>query len=87
MIWHTSLVIHGMIQALVQQHEKKRADTDGMMRVADAIARVALQVGGQVRREVEGLDPNSKQRPDLQIAFPGRLLLTDVVVSHTLELA
>ena len=52
--------------------------------VADAIARVALQVGAQVRREVEGLDPRSKQRPDLQIAFPGRMLLTDVAVSHSL---
>ena len=52
--------------------------------VADAIARVARQVGAQVQREVTGLDPGSKQRPDVQLAFPSRLLLTDVVVSHTM---
>ena len=55
--------------------------------VADAIARVAWQVGAQVQREVTGLDPDSSQRPDLQLAFPGRLLLSDVVVSHTLSAA
>ena len=52
--------------------------------VMDAIARVAWQVGAQVKKEVRGLDPNSQQRPDLQIAFPGRMLLTDVAVSHSL---
>lgn len=52
--------------------------------VADAVSRVAWQVGAQVRREVGGLDPNSKQRPDLEVVFPGRRLLTDVVVSHSL---
>jgi hypothetical protein len=52
--------------------------------VADAIGRVAWQVGAQVRREVEGLDPYSRQRPDIQIVFPGRILLTDVVVSNSL---
>ena len=35
--------------------------------VVDATARVAWQVGAQVQREVEGLDPNSRLRPDLQI--------------------
>ena len=39
--------------------------------VVDATARVAWQVGAQVQREVEGLDPNSRLRPDLQIVFPG----------------
>ena len=52
--------------------------------VANAIARVAWQVGAQVKREVNGLKPGSKLRPDVQLASPGRLLLTDVVVSHTL---
>ena len=51
---------------------------------ADAIGRVAWLVGAQVRREVEGLDPYSRQRPDIQIVFPGRLLVTDVVVSNSL---
>ena len=41
-------------------------------------------VGAQVRTEVQGLDPHSVKRPDLQIVFPGRMLLTDVVVTHTL---
>ena len=52
--------------------------------VVDAVERVAWQVGAQVRKEVEGLDPDSKQRPDLQIVFPGRMLLADVCVSHPL---
>jgi hypothetical protein len=41
-------------------------------------------VGAQVKREVEGLDADSRKRPDLEIVFPGRRLLTDVVVSHSL---
>jgi hypothetical protein len=52
--------------------------------VVDAIARVAGLVGAQVRKEVEGLDLHGKQRPDLHIVFPGRVLLTDVVVSYSL---
>ena len=52
--------------------------------VVDAISRLAMQVGAQVRTEVGGLDPNSRQRLDMQIVFPGRMMLTDVVVSHSL---
>ena len=52
--------------------------------VADAIGRVAWLVGAQVKREVEGLDPHSRQRPDIQVVFPGRIILTDVVVSNSL---
>ena len=52
--------------------------------VVDAIARMACMVGAQVRREVRGLNPDNKQRPDLQIAFPGRMLLTDVAVTYSL---
>jgi predicted nuclease with RNAse H fold len=37
-----------------------------------------------VRREVRGLKRDSKIRPDLQLFFPGRMLLTDVAVSHPL---
>ena len=58
---------------------RRRHDT-----VADTIARVTWQVGAQVQREVQGLNPNQKQRPDVRIVFPGRMLLTDVAVSHTL---
>ena len=52
--------------------------------VVDAIARVARLVGAQVQTEVQGLDPHSLRRPDLQIVFPGRMLLVDVVVTHSL---
>ena len=37
-----------------------------------------------MKKEVDGLDPHSKQLPDLEIVFPGRILLTDVAVSHSL---
>ena len=47
---------------------RRRHDT-----VADAIGRVAWQVGAQVQREVEGLNPTNNQRPDVQIVFPGRI--------------
>jgi len=52
--------------------------------VADAVGRVAGWVGAQVRREVKELDPYSNQRPDLLLAFPGRMILTDVVVCTAL---
>ena len=52
--------------------------------VANAVARAAWLVGAQVQREVEGLDQRGKKRPDLCIVFPGRMLLADVSVSHSL---
>ena len=75
-----------------EQHRRHNA-------VVETIARVAWLVGGQVQREVTGLDPRSKQRPDMQVrgldphsnqrpdimlVFPGRVLLADVSVSHSL---
>jgi hypothetical protein len=50
--------------------------------IADVLQHTALLLGAQARREVKGLAHKSKVRPDLQIFFPGRMLLTDVVVSH-----
>jgi hypothetical protein len=50
--------------------------------VADVLQHTALLLGAQAKREVQGIDRKSKVRPDLQIFFPGRMLLTDVVVSH-----
>jgi len=50
--------------------------------IADVLQRTALLLGAQARREVKGLADKSNVRPDLQIFFPGRMLLTDVVVSH-----
>src|SRR6185437_10579843 len=50
--------------------------------VADVLQHTALLLGAQAKREVRGLVKKSKVRPDLQIFFPGRMLLTDVVVSH-----
>jgi hypothetical protein len=52
--------------------------------VADALQHAALLIGAQVRREVKGLKRESKIRPDVQMVFPGRMLLTDVAVSHPL---
>jgi hypothetical protein len=52
--------------------------------VADALQHAALLIGAQVRREVKGLKRDSNIRPDLQLFFPGRTLLTDVAVSHPL---
>src|ERR1700752_1139226 len=43
-----------------------------------------LLTGAQTQREVKGLDRNNNNRPDLQVLFPGRMLLTDVVISHPL---
>jgi hypothetical protein len=50
--------------------------------VADVLQHTALLLGAQAKREVQGLVRKSKLRPDLQIFFPGRMLLTDIVVSH-----
>jgi hypothetical protein len=50
--------------------------------VADVLQHTALLLGAQAKREVRGLGRKSKIRPDLQIFFPGRMLLTDIVVSH-----
>ena len=45
---------------------------------------MARLVGAQVQTEVQGLEPHNTQRPDLQIVFPARMLLVDVVVAHSL---
>jgi hypothetical protein len=55
--------------------------------VVDAVYRVAWQVGAQVQKEVKGLDVISSQRPDLQIVFPGRMILADVAVGHSLTVS
>ena len=52
--------------------------------VVDAVCRIARQVGAQVKTEVRGLDPHSNQRPDIMLVFPGRVVLADVSVSHSL---
>ena len=52
--------------------------------IRDALQHVAMMVGAQTKREVEGLNEDHKIRPDLQIVFPARMLLTDVVVAHPL---
>jgi hypothetical protein len=43
-----------------------------------------LLTGGQARREVHGLQAQSKVRSDMQIVCPGRHVLTDVAVTHPL---
>jgi hypothetical protein len=52
--------------------------------VAEALRHAALLVGAQTKMEVKGLARDSNIRPDLQLFFPGRMLLTDVVISHPL---
>jgi len=52
--------------------------------VKDALYRAVLLTGGQAVREVTGLQRKSKLRPDLQIVYPGRHVLTDVAVVHPL---
>ncbi len=40
--------------------------------------------GGVATLEPKGLSPDTRARPDLQIAFPGQHILSDVVISHPL---
>ena len=74
--WLNEVVSDGVLSCskLISGESRRRHDA-----VADAVSGVAWQVGAQVRREVDGLDPNSKQRPDLEIV--------DVVASHSLTAA
>jgi hypothetical protein len=52
--------------------------------VKDALYRAVLLTGGQAVREVKGLETKTRLRPDLQIVYPGRHVLTDVAVVHSL---
>jgi hypothetical protein len=52
--------------------------------VKDALYRAVLLTGGQAMREVKGLDAQNRLRPDLQIVYPGRHVITDVAVVHSL---
>ena len=72
--WHWLVCTNMKNGALRRRHDA----------VVNEVGRVAGLVGAQVMKEVEGLDPDSRQRPDLQLVFPGRLLLTDVSISHSL---
>ena len=71
--WHW-LTCTGLGAEITSRHDE----------VADALQHAALLIGAQVRREVKGLKRDSNIRPDLQLFFPGRMLLTDVAVSHPL---
>ena len=53
--------------------------------VNDALYRAVLLTGGQAVREVKGLQAGSGLRPDLQIVYPGRHVLSDVAVVHPLS--
>ena len=52
--------------------------------VKDALYRAVLLTGGQAVREVKGLQAGSDLRPDLQIVYPGRHVLSDVAVVRPL---
>jgi hypothetical protein len=52
--------------------------------VVDALYRAVLTLGGQAAREPVGLHFEDNRRPDIQIVFPGKHVLTDVTVAHPL---
>ena len=49
-----------------------------------ALYRCALLMGLPARLEPVGLDPETDKRPDLLLTLPGRLIITDVSVAHSL---
>ena len=69
---------------LVCKTQNKREIDTRHNAVKDALYRAVLLTGGQAVREVTGLQRKSKLRPDLQIVYPGRHVLTDVAVVHPL---
>ena len=46
--------------------------------------RCALLMGIRAQYEPRGLDPNSDLRPDVLLTLPGRHILTDVAITHSL---
>jgi hypothetical protein len=52
--------------------------------VGRALYRVALTMGLKAQLEVKGLDASNQLRPDLLLSLPGRLILTDVAITHPL---
>ena len=69
---------------LVCRTQKKREIDLRHNAVKDALYRAVLLTGGQAKREVQHLQADSGLRPDLQIVHPGRHVLTDVAVVHSL---
>jgi hypothetical protein len=53
--------------------------------VVDALYYAVLIMGGQAVREPKGMHREDGRRPDLQVVFPGKHILTDVVISHPLS--
>jgi hypothetical protein len=72
--WHLLSCTQGAQKAITQRHNE----------VVDAIYRTALAVGAIADKEPRGLHRDDNRRPDLQLFFPGRHVITDVVVSHPL---
>jgi hypothetical protein len=52
--------------------------------VGRALYRSALAMGLRVQLEPRGLDPKSDLRPDLLLTLPGRPILSDVAICHSL---
>ena len=69
---------------LVCNSQRNREVTSRHDAVKDALYHAVLMTGGQARREVRNLQTGSDLRPDLQIVYPGRHVLTDVAVAHPL---
>jgi hypothetical protein len=64
--------------------QRKREVSTRHNAVVDALYHAVLLTGGQAKREVHGLQAQSKLRPDMQLVYPGRHVLTDVAVVHPL---
>jgi hypothetical protein len=52
--------------------------------IGKTLYRCALMMGLRAQHEVKGLDPTSDLRPDVLLTLPGRQILTDVAVVHSL---
>jgi hypothetical protein len=70
---------------LVCPTQNKREMSTRHNAVVNALYRAVLLTGGQAQREVTGLQTDSRLRPDLQLVYPGRHVLTDVAVVHPLS--
>ena len=70
---------------LVCPTQNKREISSRHNAVVHALYRAVLLTGGQAKREVTALQADSGLRPDLQLVYPGRHVLTDVAVAHPLS--
>jgi hypothetical protein len=63
---------------------KRREITLRHNAVLHALYSHVRSAGGAAALEVKGLSADTRIQPDMQISFPGQLILSDVVISHPL---